>query len=52
MPRAALTALAGGSLTAQAMADAGIELTGDASALQRLTAVLDPGDDDLDIVTP
>jgi alkyl sulfatase BDS1-like metallo-beta-lactamase superfamily hydrolase len=39
-------------LSAQGLADAGIELTGDESVLARLAAVLDPGDDDFAIVTP
>lgn len=47
-----LPALATGELTADALAKAGIEVTGDASALSRLTAVLDPGDPDFSIVTP
>ncbi|MFB7199704.1 alkyl/aryl-sulfatase [Streptomyces sp. NPDC056240] len=47
-----LPALATGKLTADALAKAGIEVTGDASALSRLTAVLDPGDPDFSIVTP
>ncbi len=52
MPRASLPVLAGGALTPEVMASHGIELTGDAAALQRLVAVLDPGDDDFAIVTP
>ncbi|MCX5083823.1 alkyl/aryl-sulfatase [Streptomyces sp. NBC_00401] len=47
-----LPALATGKLTADGLAKAGIEVTGDASALSRLTAVLDPGDPDFSIVTP
>lgn len=47
-----LPALATGELTADALAKAGIEIAGDASALFRLTAVLDPGDPDFSIVTP
>jgi alkyl sulfatase BDS1-like metallo-beta-lactamase superfamily hydrolase len=50
--RRALPALALGGLSAQGLADAGIELTGDESVLARLAAVLDPGDDDFAIVTP
>ncbi|MEU6108731.1 alkyl sulfatase dimerization domain-containing protein [Streptomyces albidoflavus] len=48
----ALPALATGALTTDALAEAGIEVTGDASALARLTDVLDPGDPDFSIVTP
>jgi len=48
----ALPALALGGLTADGLKDAGIELTGDASVLTRLTAVLDPGDKNFAIVTP
>ncbi|MFE6720402.1 alkyl/aryl-sulfatase [Streptomyces albidoflavus] len=48
----ALPALATGALTTDALAEAGIEVTGDASALSRLTDVLDPGDPDFSIVTP
>jgi alkyl sulfatase BDS1-like metallo-beta-lactamase superfamily hydrolase len=46
----ALPALASGS--PDALAGAGLEVTGDASVLGRLTAVLDPGDPDFAIVTP
>jgi alkyl sulfatase BDS1-like metallo-beta-lactamase superfamily hydrolase len=49
---AQLAMLAGGGLSPEAMAEAGIELTGDQSALGRLMAVLDPGDPDFAIVTP
>ncbi|MEG3613581.1 alkyl/aryl-sulfatase [Isoptericola haloaureus] len=49
----ALPALAlGGATTPDALEAAGMELSGDASALRRLTAVLDPGDPDFAIVTP
>ncbi|MEN5073391.1 alkyl sulfatase dimerization domain-containing protein [Isoptericola cucumis] len=48
--RASLPALAAGS--PDALAAAGIEVTGDPSALGRLTSVLDPGDPDFAIVTP
>ncbi|MFI6679903.1 alkyl sulfatase dimerization domain-containing protein [Kribbella sp. NPDC050470] len=48
----ALPALALGGLTADALAAAGLELTGDAGALARLTAALDPGDKNFPIVTP
>lgn len=44
-----LAMLAGGD--AEAMAAAGIVLTGDASAIARLVAVLEPGDPDFAIVT-
>ncbi|MCK9794048.1 MBL fold metallo-hydrolase [Isoptericola sp. 4D.3] len=48
--KTALPALAGGN--PDALAAAGLEVTGDASALGRLVAVLDPGDKDFAIVTP
>ncbi|WP_369824518.1 alkyl sulfatase C-terminal domain-containing protein [Cellulosimicrobium sp. CUA-896] len=48
----ALPALALGGLTPERLADAGIEVSGDASVLSRLGAVLDPGDPDFAIVTP
>ncbi|PJI90987.1 alkyl/aryl-sulfatase [Luteimicrobium subarcticum] len=48
----ALPALALGSPTPEALAEAGIQLDGDTSVLGRLTAVLDPGDPDFSIVTP
>lgn len=48
--RAALPALAAGN--PDALAAAGIQVTGDTSALGRLTAVLDPGDKNFSIVTP
>ncbi|MFW0793565.1 alkyl sulfatase dimerization domain-containing protein [Gordonia sp. CPCC 205515] len=50
--KTALPALALGQLTAEALGKAGIELSGDASALARLGAVLDPGDKNFAIVTP
>jgi alkyl sulfatase BDS1-like metallo-beta-lactamase superfamily hydrolase len=50
--RRALPALAQGSASADELASAGIQLTGDASTLRRLMAVLDPGDKDFAIVTP
>ncbi|MEW1549966.1 alkyl/aryl-sulfatase [Streptomyces tsukubensis] len=50
--RAALPALAAGALTAPELHAAGIALEGDASVLDRLAAVLDPGDPDFAIVTP
>ena len=48
----ALPVLASGSVTPDSLAHAGIELSGDASVLGRLAAVLDPGDKDFAIVTP
>ncbi len=50
--RGALPVLASGAVTPEALARAGIAVTGDVSALVRLTAVLDPGDPDFAIVTP
>ncbi len=50
--RAALPVLALGGLTPERLAGAGIEVSGDASVLVRLGAVLDPGDPDFAIVTP
>lgn len=50
--RRALPALALGELSAERLAEAGIELDGDASVLARLGAVLDPGDKNFAIVTP
>lgn len=47
-----LPALALGDLTPQALADAGIQTDGDTGVLERLAAVLDPGDRDFPIVTP
>ncbi len=46
-----LVALVGGGLSPAAMREAGIALSGDLSALERLVAVLDPGDPDFAIVT-
>jgi alkyl sulfatase BDS1-like metallo-beta-lactamase superfamily hydrolase len=48
--RASLPALAAGN--PEALAAAGIAVSGDASALGRLTSVLDPGDKNFSIVTP
>ncbi|MFE5338751.1 alkyl/aryl-sulfatase [Isoptericola sp. NPDC056578] len=48
----ALPALALGGVTPDGLADAGIQVDGDAAVLGRLTAVLDPGDPDFAIVTP
>ena len=50
--RASLPALALGSLDARSLAQAGIEVSGDASVLTRLGAVLDSADPDFAIVTP
>ncbi|GEL21090.1 beta-lactamase-like protein [Pseudonocardia sulfidoxydans NBRC 16205] len=50
--RRALPTLASGGLSPDGLADAGMELTGDASVLARLAAVLDPGDKNFAIVTP
>ncbi|KQP01908.1 alkyl sulfatase C-terminal domain-containing protein [Leifsonia sp. Leaf264] len=50
--RRALPALATGALTADSLASAGIEFSGDATVLQRLAVLLDPGDKDSAIVTP
>jgi alkyl sulfatase BDS1-like metallo-beta-lactamase superfamily hydrolase len=50
--RRSLPALALGTPSPERLAEAGIELHGDASVLGRLTAVLDPGDPDFAIVTP
>ena len=44
--------MAFGGLFGDALAGAGIEVSGDASILGRLAAVLDPGDKDFAIVTP
>lgn len=48
----ALPALALGDLSAEGLGKAGIAVSGDASAVDRLTAALDPGDPDFSIVTP
>ncbi|MDF9877850.1 alkyl sulfatase BDS1-like metallo-beta-lactamase superfamily hydrolase [Cellulosimicrobium cellulans] len=50
--RASLPALATGVASPDGLAVAGIEVAGDAGALARLIAVLDPGDPDFAIVTP
>jgi alkyl sulfatase BDS1-like metallo-beta-lactamase superfamily hydrolase len=50
--RRALPALALGGLSGPGLADAGIELSGDASVLTRLAGVLKPGDKNFAIVTP
>ncbi|MFJ6804774.1 alkyl/aryl-sulfatase [Streptomyces anulatus] len=47
-----LPALALGDLTPRALSDAGIRADGDTTVLDRLAAVLDPGDPDFPIVTP
>ncbi|WUE32477.1 MBL fold metallo-hydrolase [Streptomyces sp. NBC_00498] len=48
----ALSELAVTGLTPESLDRAGVQVEGDTSALQRLTAVLDPGDPDFPIVTP
>ncbi|NYI38122.1 alkyl/aryl-sulfatase [Aeromicrobium tamlense] len=50
--KVSLPALALGGVTAEKLASAGIELSGDATVLSRLASVLDPGDPDFAIVTP
>jgi alkyl sulfatase BDS1-like metallo-beta-lactamase superfamily hydrolase len=50
--RRSLPALALGTPSPERLAEAGIEIGGDASVLGRLTAVLEPGDPDFAIVTP
>ncbi|MBD7980154.1 alkyl/aryl-sulfatase [Oerskovia merdavium] len=50
--RRALPVLASGDVTPDTLARAGIELTGDATVLGRLAALLEPGDPDFAIVTP
>lgn len=50
--RQTLALVALGGLSADALADAGVQLHGDATVLSRLTAVLDPGDKNFAIVTP
>ncbi|MBB0246085.1 MBL fold metallo-hydrolase [Streptomyces alkaliphilus] len=47
-----LPALALGDPTPEALAEAGIRADGDTTVLQRLAAILDPGDRDFPIVTP
>ncbi|MGW2346627.1 alkyl/aryl-sulfatase [Streptomyces sp. NPDC001661] len=48
----ALAHLAVTGLTPEGLEQAGVQVEGDASALGRLTSVLDPGDRDFSIVTP
>ncbi|MCX5401325.1 alkyl/aryl-sulfatase [Streptomyces sp. NBC_00102] len=48
----ALSQLTVTGLTPEGLDRAGVQIQGDASALHRLTAVLDPGDPDFPIVTP
>lgn len=48
----ALPVLATGALTPDRLADAGIDVDGDASVLGRLANLLSPGDQDFAIVTP
>ena len=50
VPQAALGALAAGDV--EAAMGAGLVLDGDASVLQSVLGVLDPGDPDFNIVTP
>lgn len=50
--RRSLPALALGGQSADGLAAAGIEVSGDATVLGRLAAVLDPGDKNFAIVTP
>lgn len=50
--KVSLPALAGGGLSAEGLEKAGIEVSGDASVLGRLNAILDPGDKEFAIVTP
>ncbi len=50
--RRALPILASGNVTPATLAQAGIELTGDATVLGRLASLLDPGDTGFAIVTP
>lgn len=52
MPAASLLVIAGGDLSPATLEAAGITMTGDASILQRLLGLLDPGDPDFAIVTP
>ncbi|MGB0099960.1 MAG: alkyl sulfatase dimerization domain-containing protein [Nocardioides sp.] len=47
-----LPALALGSMSADRLASVGIQVEGDATVLDRLASVLDPGDKDFAIVTP
>jgi linear primary-alkylsulfatase len=49
---AQLVGVVSGAIPPESMAAQGIELTGDASAIQRIVSVLDPGDPDFAIVTP
>jgi alkyl sulfatase BDS1-like metallo-beta-lactamase superfamily hydrolase len=51
-PQSTARSRAGRGRQPDGLASAGIQLTGDASALTRLTGVLDPGDKDFSIVTP
>ena len=52
VPRAALPALAAGRGDPARLAEAGITIDGDASALARLLSALDAPDPDFAIVTP
>ncbi|CAL9673144.1 alkyl/aryl-sulfatase [Streptomyces sp. enrichment culture] len=48
----ALSSLIASGLDAQNLDDAGVQVEGDASVLNRLASILDPGDPDFPIVTP
>lgn len=50
-PQTALPALVAGTPTPESLSAAGIQISGDATVLQRLIAVLDPPDPDFAIVT-
>ncbi|MET9272090.1 alkyl sulfatase dimerization domain-containing protein [Kribbella sp. NPDC003557] len=52
LPRASLPGLARAASDPAALTAAGIEITGDTAVLDRLFALLDPGDPDFAIVTP
>ncbi|RKL11916.1 Alkyl/aryl-sulfatase BDS1 [Fusarium oxysporum] len=47
-----LPAIAVSGLDPEALEEAGVEVTGDTAALERLAALLDPGDPNFNIVTP
>ncbi len=49
---AQLVAVVAGQMAPEALAAAGIEMTGDSSVLQRLAGLLQPGDPEFAIVTP
>lgn len=52
LPKGALLTLAAGDLSQETLEKAGIRIEGDASVLQTLLGLLDPGDPDFAIVTP